>query len=81
MIMDIFYGILCPGVVFYGAPTIRRKFTKLSSEILTKVEIYPAFSLVNRTFPCMEANYPYDNEEQEIPLVWGIFATSWFFMA
>ena len=25
---DIIYCILCPGVVFYGAPTIRRSFTK-----------------------------------------------------
>ena len=28
-IIDIFYCILCPGVVFYGAPTIRRRFTRL----------------------------------------------------
>ena len=41
-------------------------------------EIYPAFSLAvyNRTFPCMEANYPYAIKNQrgasKIPLVGGI---------
>lgn len=42
-IIDIFYCLLCPGVVFYGAPTIRRRVSKL----LGRHTASPPPSLVN----------------------------------
>ena len=51
------------------------------------VEICPAFSLAvyNRTFPCMESNYPYAIKNlrgaSKIPLVGGFGCPSLFFMA